>query len=56
MLPLMFGLSIELFIVARLVLNNVGISVIVAAMVLLLFSGLWYVFPWVGRRNDRVAK
>jgi hypothetical protein len=52
----MLGLSVELFIVARLVLNNVSISVIIAATVLLLFCGLWYVFPWTERRNGRVAK
>src|SRR3984893_749151 len=46
MLPLMFGLSIELFIVARLILQNVSFSAVIAAALLLLFSSLWYVFPW----------
>jgi Family of unknown function (DUF6328) len=56
MLPLMFGLSIELFIVARLVLNNVSMSAVIAAALLLLFSMLWFVFPWAERRTDRPMK
>jgi hypothetical protein len=54
MFPLMFGLSIEIFIVARLVLNNVTISAVIAAALLLLFSALWYVLPWVERRKGRL--
>jgi hypothetical protein len=56
MLPLMFGLSIEIFIVARLVLNNVTISAVMAAALLLLFSALWYLLPWAERRRGRPLK
>ena len=56
MVPLMFGLSMDLFIVARLVLNNVGLSVIIATALLLLFCALWYVFPWMERKEHRAAK
>lgn len=56
MVPLMFGLSMDLFIVARPVLNNVGLSVIIATALLLLFCALWYVFPWMERKEHRAAK
>jgi hypothetical protein len=56
MIPLMFGLSIELFIVARLVLTNVSVSVTIVAALLSLFCALWYILPWVERRAGRASK
>jgi len=53
MLPLMLGMTIDLFLVARLVLNNVTLSVGIAAVLLFVFFGLWYVFPWIERRFIR---
>ena len=50
MVPLMLGLCIDLFIVARLVLNNVSLSAIIAVALLSLFCALWYVFPWAQHR------
>jgi uncharacterized protein DUF6328 len=49
MLPLMLGMTIDLFLVARLVLNNVTVSMGIAAVLLFVFFGLWYVFPWIER-------
>jgi hypothetical protein len=56
MLPLMLGITIDLFVVARLILNNVGFSVGIAALFVLLFLLLWFVFPWAERCLDRTAK
>jgi hypothetical protein len=53
MLPLMLGMTVDLFLVARLVLNNVTFSFGIAAVLLFVFFGLWYVFPWVERRFIR---
>jgi hypothetical protein len=50
MLPLMLGLSLDLLVVSRLILNNVTISMGIAALLVFMFFGLWYVFPWNGRR------
>ena len=50
MLPLMLGLSLDLFVVSRLILNNVTLSIGIAAVLVLVFFGLWYVFPWIERR------
>lgn len=46
MVPLMLGISLDLFLLARLVLNNVPLSAAVATAMLLVFFGFWYVFPW----------
>jgi Family of unknown function (DUF6328) len=47
MLPLMLGLSADLFVVSRLVLNDVMASAGIAGAFIILFGGLWYLFPWV---------
>jgi len=56
MLPLMLGLSMDLFVVSRLILNSLSISIGIASMALCLFFALWYVFPWMERRLGRAAK
>jgi Family of unknown function (DUF6328) len=53
MLPLSLGITIDLFIVARLILNDVTLSVGIAAVLIIVFFGLWYVFPWTERRFIR---
>jgi uncharacterized protein YacL len=53
MLPLMLGLTIDLFVVCRLILNNVSVSIGIAIALIFLFFGLWYVFPWTERGLDR---
>ena len=53
MLPLMLGLSADLFVVARLVLNDAMASAGIAGAFIILFGGLWYVFPWVERLKRR---
>jgi hypothetical protein len=50
MFPLMIGISIDLFLVARLILNNVTLSAGIAAVSAIVFSGLWYVFPWTKKK------
>jgi hypothetical protein len=56
MLPLMLGLSADLFVVSRLILNDVPPSAGIAGAFLILFAGLWYLFPWVERRRLRAKK
>jgi len=46
MFPLMLGMIADLFLVARLVLNNVTLSIAIAAVLVFVFFGLWYLFPW----------
>jgi hypothetical protein len=53
MFPLMLGMTADLFLVARLVINNVAPSIGIAAVLLLVFFGLWYLFPWVEGRFIR---
>ncbi|MBV9877341.1 MAG: hypothetical protein JO025_21610 [Verrucomicrobia bacterium] len=56
MLPLTLGLSLDVFLVARLILHDAALSFVVAAILLVLFLGLWFVFPWFGRRLGKTAK
>jgi Family of unknown function (DUF6328) len=50
MFPLMLGISIDLFLVARLILHDVIVSVGIAAVLVIVFFGLWYLFPWTNKK------
>jgi hypothetical protein len=61
MLPLMLSISVDLFLLGRLILDNPALSAGIALVALLLFFGLWYVFPWTQaasarRRNGTTIK
>ncbi|HEX6564909.1 MAG TPA: DUF6328 family protein [Chthoniobacterales bacterium] len=56
LLPLTLGLSLDVFLVARLILHDVTLSLAVATVLLVMFFGLWFVFPWFGRRPDKSRK
>lgn len=45
-MPLMLGISLDLFLVGRLILNNLALSAVIAIAMFLVFFGFWYVFPW----------
>jgi hypothetical protein len=45
MLPLMIALCVEIYLLGRLILHRQWISIAVAIFLLIIFSGLWYVFP-----------
>jgi hypothetical protein len=49
MLPLVAGITVDLFVVARLILKDVTLSAAIATLAVILFVGLWYVFPWAKR-------
>ena len=51
MLPLILGLTVDLFVVTRIILNDVSISIGIASLMLFLFFTLWYVFPLIARRR-----
>jgi hypothetical protein len=46
LMPLILGISLDLFLLGRLILNNVALSATIACMMFLVFFGLWYLFPW----------
>lgn len=48
--PLLLGIVIEIFIVARVILQSAAISLAIAAVLLAAFVGLWFVFPYTRRR------
>lgn len=55
MLPLMLGLSAEVFIVARLIIKDIGICTALTVLLLILFLSFWYLFPWTERRLGLAA-
>jgi len=52
MAPLMLGIAAEIFLVARVILQDTAISLAIAAALLAAFVGLWFVFPYMTRRAD----
>jgi uncharacterized membrane protein len=50
MLPLMVALCLEVYLLGRLILHQQWISVAVTAVLLIVFAGLWYIFPFMMRR------
>lgn len=55
MLPLMLAIPVEVFVVSSQVTDRAGINVAMACFVLLLYTGLWFVFPWL-RARSRAAR
>jgi hypothetical protein len=54
MLPLMLALCAEVYLLGRMILRQESISVAAAVLLLMVFFGLWFVFPFamrVARRN-----
>jgi hypothetical protein len=47
MVPLMLALTIDIYLVAKLALKATPISVALAVGMLILFGGLWFVFPQI---------
>jgi len=54
--PLLLGIVVEIFIVARVILQSTVISLAIAALLLAAFVGLWFVFPYLSRRAARNGK
>ncbi|HET9373346.1 MAG TPA: hypothetical protein VFO40_00115, partial [Chthoniobacterales bacterium] len=52
----MLGLSRDLFVVSRLILNSLSISIGIAGLALCLFFPLWYFFPWMERRPGQARE
>jgi len=53
LLFLLAATSLDAFLVARIVTGVAGISAAIAAALALVFFGLWFVFPRIGRRLRR---
>jgi hypothetical protein len=53
MVPLMAALCIEIYLLGILVLNDQRRSATIAGLLLLVFAGLWFVFPRLAHRGPR---
>jgi hypothetical protein len=47
MVPLMIGLCLEMYLLGNLVLGDSIASAWIAGLLLAIFTGLWFVFPWI---------
>jgi Family of unknown function (DUF6328) len=45
MFPLMLGISFDFYLIARLILNNNLISLLLSAVLLIVFATLWFLLP-----------
>ena len=52
MAPLMVALSLEVYLLGRIVLDNPWAARTIAAMLLIVFAGLWFAFPLAMRKSD----
>jgi Family of unknown function (DUF6328) len=55
MAPLMISLTLDVYIVANLVVENAFMSATIAIFVLVAFAGLWFAFPLARRRRALVS-
>ena len=46
MLPLMLSITVDLFLLTRFILDNSTLGSVVGIVTILMFFGLWYLFPW----------
>src|SRR5882724_8410748 len=53
MFPLMLSITVDLFLLTRLILKNSVLSIAVAVGAILMFFGLWYLFPWTQSTRAR---
>ena len=53
MFPLMLSITIDIFLLARFILDNVTLGAGIALVTVLMFFGLWYVFPWAQSRRAK---
>ena len=50
LVPLMLGMAIDIYLVARVITQQRGLSALLAAALLVLLAELWFAFPRRGRR------
>jgi hypothetical protein len=50
MVPLMFGLSLDVYILGQLIFSDTLAAAAFAFALLCVFAGLWFVFPWLAVR------
>ena len=53
MVPLMLGISIDVYLLGLMITDNVFVSSLIGSVSLVLFFGLWFVFPFVASRYPK---
>jgi len=54
--PLLLGIVLEVYLIARIVLDSIPASFAIAALMFVVFAGLWFVFPRLKNRRRRVER
>lgn len=54
LIPLALGITTDFYVVLNKVSHNAALSSLIAAVVLALFYGLWFLYPWLRARADAV--
>ncbi|HEV8520677.1 MAG TPA: DUF6328 family protein [Burkholderiales bacterium] len=52
MIPLAAGISLDIYVIARMVLASAALSAVVAGATILLFCSLWFAFPLLRRARQ----
>jgi uncharacterized protein DUF6328 len=53
LVPLMFGIALDFYVIARVITGNVMLSAVLAAGLVVFVAGLWFVFPQWHQRAKR---
>jgi hypothetical protein len=53
LVPLMFGIALDIYLISRVILGNALVSVVLATSLVVFVAGLWFGFPWWHRRAVR---
>jgi hypothetical protein len=53
LVPLMFGIALDFYLIARVITGHVLLSAVLAAGQLMFVAGLWFAFPWWHLRARR---
>lgn len=47
----MIGTSVDAYVVAHLVVDSEWVSFAIAILLLLIYAGLWFFYPWLAHRR-----
>ncbi len=53
LVPLMLGIALDFYLIARIILGQTTISLVLTSALVVFVTGLWFVFPWWHLRASR---
>jgi hypothetical protein len=55
MIPFMIGIGLDFYLIARVILQDVTLSVLLALLLVAVFAGIWFVLPRVPALQDKTG-